>query len=193
MLRQHQVSSAAVEVALALAILLALAACGEANAPAAPPTRFAATAHSATAPTEPAQVTSTGTETPASGVGAEETIRIVDPWARPATMMEGKSVSAVYMVIRNEGGQADRLIRAESDVAETVELHETKMEGGTMKMEPVQAIDIPPGGQVELKPGGLHVMLIGLKRELAVGDRLTVTLYFEQAGVVTLEAEVRQP
>jgi copper(I)-binding protein len=133
--------------------------------------------------------------TPAESVqqAAGSSIRIEDPWARPATMMEGKSVSAVYMVIRNEGGQADRLIRAESDVAETVELHETKMEGGMMKMEPVQGIDVPAGGQVELKPGGLHVMLIGLKRELAVGDRLTATLHFERAGVVTLEAEVRQP
>jgi copper(I)-binding protein len=193
MLRQHQASSAAVEVALALAILLALAACGEANAPAAPPTRFAATAHSATAPTEPAQVTSTGTETPASGVGAEETIRIVDPWARAAIQMGGTPTSAVYLIIRNEGEEADRLLGAESDAAQTVELHQSKMEGGTMKMEPVQAIDIPPGGQVELKPGGLHIMLIGLKRDLPAGERLTLVLHFERSGDIEVEAEVRQP
>ncbi len=140
------------------------------------------------------QVTPTGTETPASGKeGAEETIRIVDPWARAAMQMGGTSTSAVYLVIRNEGEQADRLLGAESEAAQTVELHQSKMEGGTMKMEPVEAIDIPPGGQVELKPGGLHIMLIGLKRDLPAGERLTLVLHFERAGDIEVEAEVRQP
>jgi len=140
-----------------------------------------------------AQPSASPTPAQATQQSAGSSIRIEDPWARPATMMEGRSVSAVYMVIHNEGAQTDRLVRAESDVSEVVELHQTKMEGGMMKMEPVQAIDVPAGSQVELKPGGLHVMLIGLKRELAVGDRLTVTLYFERAGDLQVQAEVRQP
>ncbi len=223
MSRRYVTARATAMVALALLILLALIACGGESAPAglptptgvaeqtaaaptqpAHPTPTAAAEPSATAPmehthltptltNEPAQKPSTGTETPASGEGTKETIRIVDPWARAAMQMGGTSTSAVYLVIRNEGKEADRLLGAESDAAQTVELHQSKMEGGTMKMEPVEAIDIPPGGQVELKPGGLHIMLIGLKRDLPAGERLTLVLHFEHAGDIEVEAEVRQP
>lgn len=112
-------------------------------------------------------------------------------WARAATQADG--LSAVYMVIENTGDQPDRLLHAHCDAAQTVELHETKMEGGVMKMQPVDGIDVPAKGTVELKPGGLHIMLIGLTRDLNPGDTIEVELHFEQAGHVHVEATVVKP
>ena len=75
-----------------------------------------------------------------------------------------------------------------------MEIHETTMDGDVMHMQQVSGgIEIPANGQVELKPGGLHVMLIGLTRDLNPGETFPVTLQFENAGAVTVEAEVRQP
>ena len=112
-------------------------------------------------------------------------------WARAASQADG--VSAVYMVIENTGDQPDRLLHAHCDAAETVEIHESRTEGGVMKMQPVDGVDIPAHGSVELKPGGLHVMLIGLTRDLDPGDELELELHFEQAGHVTVRAMVQKP
>jgi copper(I)-binding protein len=112
-------------------------------------------------------------------------------WARPATQAD--ALSAVYMVIENTGDQPERLLHAHCDVAGTVELHETKMEGGVMKMQPVDGIDIPVKGTVELKPGGLHIMLIGLTRDLNPGDEIELELHFDKAGHVPVKAVVQKP
>ncbi|MEZ4767343.1 MAG: copper chaperone PCu(A)C [Caldilineales bacterium] len=102
--------------------------------------------------------------------------------------------SAVYMVLANGSATPDRLVSAAADVAGAVEIHETVMDGDVMRMQQLtDGIEIPANGQVELKPGGLHVMLIGLARDLNPGETFPVTLQFEQAGAVTVEAEVRQP
>lgn len=99
---------------------------------------------------------------------------------------------AVYMTLKNGGASDDALIGAKTDVAKTVELHETKMdENDVMKMSPVPNIPIPAGGSVTLKSGGLHVMLIDMQKELAVGDKISLTLTFEKAGPMTIEAEVK--
>lgn len=124
-------------------------------------------------------------------------IQVEDVWSRPAVTMgagETGGNGAVFMTLVNHGGEADRLIAAQADVAEVVELHESKMEGDVMKMQPVEGgIDLPAMGEVELKPGGYHVMLIGLKQNLNEGDRFPVTLEFEQSGSLIVEAEVRMP
>lgn len=126
-------------------------------------------------------------------------IQIIDPWARSATAntdastgMGGmaKANGASYMMIQN-GGAADKLLKAESDVAETVELHTVTDEGGMMQMRPVPSIDVPANSSVELKPGGYHVMLIGLKQELKPGDTVNLKLTFEKAGVMQVQAPVR--
>lgn len=118
-------------------------------------------------------------------------ITVENPWVRTAMMADGNS--AAYMVIKNNAGQADALIGAATDVAAAAELHEMVMEGDVMKMRPVagQRIEIPARGQVELKPGGLHVMLIGLKQKLDPGATVDLTLRFEKAGEVRVKAEVR--
>jgi hypothetical protein len=99
--------------------------------------------------------------------------------------------SAVYMTIRNPG-PADQLIRAESAVAQTVELHTVIESNGMMSMQQVAAIDVPASGEAVLQPGGFHVMLLGLTQDLTVGETITVTLTFAQAGPLTITAAVRE-
>jgi len=120
--------------------------------------------------------------------GGPAGIAVTDAWARAAVTGN----SAAYMTLRNKSTVADRLVKAESDVAGAVELHKTTMEGGMMKMAPVDGVDLPAQGQAELKPGGLHVMLIGLTRELRAGEKIKLKLYFEKASVQEIDAEVRK-
>jgi copper(I)-binding protein len=101
-----------------------------------------------------------------------------------------QQVGAVYMNIASTGA-ADRLIKAQADVAETVELHTVIEENGVMQMRPVPGIDVPANGSVQLKPGGFHVMLIGVNRVLIPGDKITVKLTFEKAGEREVQAEIR--
>lgn len=108
-------------------------------------------------------------------------------------MNEGGVNSAAYMVIANKGGINDRLLRVEGDVAEAIELHRSEIVDGVMRMSPVENIEIPAGGQTELKPGDLHVMLIGIKGELKPGDQVSLILIFELFGNLTVQAEVRAP
>ena len=117
-------------------------------------------------------------------------ITVSDAWARPSPMME--RAGAAYLVIQNNGAAEDKLLSVESDVAQTIELHETKEMNGMLQMSPVPNIPVPAGGKAELKPGGLHVMLIGLKRELKAGDKVQLTLNFEKAGKVPVTAEVKE-
>lgn len=114
-------------------------------------------------------------------------IKVVDPYAR-AAIPNG----AVFMQLVNQGSVDDSLIGVKTDVANAAELHESKMDAnGVMSMSPVASIPVPAGGSVTLEPGGLHVMLIGLKRDMAVGDKFNLTLDFEKSGSRTVEVEVR--
>ncbi len=121
------------------------------------------------------------------------TSSLYDLWARPTTA--GASVGAIYGLIANSGEADDRLISAASDVAASIELHEMTMGAGdVMQMRPVEGgILIPAGGATEIQSGGYHVMLIGLTRDLAVGDTFDVTLTLEQAGEITVTVTVRDP
>jgi copper(I)-binding protein len=139
---------------------------------------------------------------PPTSQSTSVSIEIKDAWSRPAVMMNmgdnsggdmSGSNGAAYMTIVNEGADADRLTSAESNVANSVELHQTVMKDNVMSMSPVEAIEVPANGQVELKPGGYHVMLVGLKQDLKVGDIVKLTLVFEKAGRIDVEAEVKNP
>jgi len=116
-------------------------------------------------------------------------LEVKRPWARPGN--RGGN-SAVYMEIHNAQSQADRLVAASTPVAEAVELHETRLAGEMHRMQRVRFIKVPAHGKVELRPGGLHVMLIRLKTSLRVGDRFPLILRFERAGRVSVEVEVRE-
>jgi copper(I)-binding protein len=127
---------------------------------------------------------------PETNTSSEPQIKVMEPWSRPSPMKAGNG--AVYMMLMNEGGVSDALISAETDVAEVIELHETKMEGDMMKMSPVTKVEIPAGGSTALKPGGLHVMLINLQEQLVPGEKIKLTLNFEKSDPLTIEAEVRE-
>jgi copper(I)-binding protein len=138
-------------------------------------------------------LTMTSTTALAQSAGS---IRVEDAWARQAPAMHGRGHGpagngAVYVTIRNGGGQPDALVAAASDAAATVELHETVRDGGVMRMRPLEKVTVPAGGAVEMKPGGHHIMLLGLRRDLRSGDTVTVTLTFEKAGTVSVQAPVR--
>jgi hypothetical protein len=115
-------------------------------------------------------------------------LRIVHPWAR-ASAGEAKN-GALYLEIVNTGDTPDRLVGASTPAADMAELHMHMSENGIMKMRPVEAVDLAPGEHVVLKPGGLHVMLMGLKGTLVEGVMMPITLVFEKAGSIEVEAEV---
>ncbi|MCX7859450.1 MAG: copper chaperone PCu(A)C [Chloroflexus sp.] len=102
------------------------------------------------------------------------------------------AVSAAYMVLVNNGA-ADAIVKAESDVAKSVELHNVIMENNVMQMRQVEAIEVPANGQVELKPGGFHVMLIGLNRDLKEGDEVVIKLTTRSGKTIEVKAPVRKP
>lgn len=125
---------------------------------------------------------------PAPAAAAD--ISVHDAWAR-ATARPGGS-AAVYMRILNGGVLADRLIGAHAAIAERAALHTHITKGeGAMRMIALEAIDLPPGGGVLLRPGNRHVMLFGLHDALEAGDRFLLTLVFERAGSVAVEVLVR--
>lgn len=118
-------------------------------------------------------------------------LRIENPWARPTP--PGAPTGGAYMTIVNTGAQADRLVGGASPVAARLEVHEMSMDGGVMRMRKLDGLTIPPGASVALKPGGHHVMLIGLKRPLKIGETVPATLRFEKAGEVAVEFTVQPP
>ena len=127
----------------------------------------------------------------ASAQAPPVTTVISNAWARPT--VQGQTAGGGYLRIDNKGAFGDRLIGASSDAASSVELHSMTMDGEVMRMRRVEAIDVPAGGSVELKPGGLHLMLIGLKAPLRAGSTIPLTLRFEKGGEVRVEAKVAAP
>jgi copper(I)-binding protein len=121
-----------------------------------------------------------------------QTVAVVahDAWARePAP---SRDVTALFVVLENRGSTRKAVVSATSEMADKVELHEMKMDGTMMRMSPVKQIEVPAGGTTELKPGGLHVMIFGLRRRPAVGDALAVTLTLDDGTKVPVVATVRQ-
>ena len=128
-------------------------------------------------------------------------IEIQSPWVRAASVIDASSgmndmggiTSAAYMVIQNPGTEADTLIGVRSDIAEIVELHTSQTKNGVTMMSAVESVPIPARGKVELKPGGLHIMIIKLKKDLMAGETVSLTLIFEKSGEIQVEAEIKNP
>ncbi len=119
-------------------------------------------------------------------------ITVEGVWGRNSPKMA--TAGAFYMVIKNSGSEADKLVSASAEVCGTVELHESyMMDDGAMGMRPVTGgtIEIPAGGSVELKVGGLHVMCLDKTSEFALGDTYPVTLTFEKAGEIVVDAKIQ--
>lgn len=117
-------------------------------------------------------------------------ITVDHPWAR-ATPGAVKN-SAAFMVFDNKGA-ADKLISVTGDVAREIQIHSMITEAGVMKMREIKALDIPANGKAELKPGGFHVMLIGLKDGLKEGEKFPLKLKFEKAGELTVVVTAEKP
>jgi periplasmic copper chaperone A len=132
-----------------------------------------------------------GFVTPALAQGTGNTsVTVEQPWARatPTGAMSG----AVYMTLDNKSGSPDRLTGASSDVADKLQIHEMKVENGVMQMHEIAGgLPIPANGSVALKPGSYHVMLIGLKKPLTVGEKFPLTLTFEKAGNISVTVPVQ--
>lgn len=125
-----------------------------------------------------------------SACGKSDGIVVLDAWARPGFRGDN---SAVYLTINNQTNQRDGLIGANSDVAGGAEMHLSKMDAaGTMTMERQDLVVIPAKDSIELAPGGLHIMLVILGKDLSVGDTFPLTLEFQRAGDITIEVEVKQ-
>lgn len=116
-------------------------------------------------------------------------LEIDHPWSRATP--PGAKVAGGYFTVTNHGGVPDRLVSVTSDISAKAEVHEMAVKDGVMTMRPVEGgVEIPAGGKIELKPGGYHLMLMGLKRPAKEGESFPATLTFEKAGSVTVEFQV---
>lgn len=119
-------------------------------------------------------------------------IAVERPWSRATP--PGATAAVGYLEFRNDGNADDRLVSASSPAAPDVRVHEMKVENGVMTMRPLGGgLPIPAGEAVALKPGGRHLMLVGLKQPLKAGDEVPLTLTFEKAGTVDVALEIERP
>lgn len=167
-------------VPAAVCAILLLAGCSRQAEPAEPGSASAASAPG----------TGSGDAAPAGGTASAGTIAITAATLRPPP--GGRDVTAAYLVVTSTGG-ADRLIGARSPEAASIELHTHTHAGGMMRMEEVNAVDIPAGATVAFEPGGLHLMLFGVTAAASGAGPVPVTLRFETAGEITVPFAVRQP
>jgi periplasmic copper chaperone A len=113
--------------------------------------------------------------------------KVEGAWARPT--VHGQAGGGGYLKITG-GSTPDRLLGANASISKEVELHTMEMDGNVMRMRQIEGIDIPAGKSVELKPGGQHVMFVGLKQTLKNGAHFPIKLRFQKAGEITVEMKV---
>lgn len=116
-------------------------------------------------------------------------VAVATPWARAT--IGGGTTGAVFLTLHNRGAAPDRLVAASTPIARRAALHHHEIDAGVMKMRPVAAIFIAPGSTMALAPGGLHIMLTGLRYRLSEGSSFPLTLTFEVAGSATIRVDVR--
>ena len=128
----------------------------------------------------------------AAAAGAHAQVEARAAWVRGT--VQGQTTAGAYMELTS--GQRASLLGAESPAARSAEIHEMKMEGNVMRMRAVPRLELPPGKTVELKPGGHHMMLVDLKRQLKKGDlvriRLKIELSDKTIKTIQVVAEVRE-
>jgi hypothetical protein len=122
-------------------------------------------------------------------VFAADPITIERPWARASA--PGQTVGGGFMTIVHQGGGEDLLISATTPIAREVQIHTMNMDGGVMRMRPVEGgLTIPADGRVVLQPGGLHLMFMDINAPLVAGTTFPVTLRFAKAGEIKVEFNV---
>ena len=127
-----------------------------------------------------------------ASAAAHAQVTVTDPWVR-STVAQQKTTAAYMTITSLQGG---KLVEASSPVAASAEVHEMKMDGDLMKMRAVDALPLPMGKAVELKPNGYHMMLMGLKTPVKAGDVVPIKLVIEDAKgqrkTVDVKAVARQ-
>jgi len=122
--------------------------------------------------------------------GSAGSVTAVNPYVR--AIPPGATVSAAFMQLKNGDKSDHSLVAAQSPAAKSVELHTHTLKDGMMMMRQVKKIDLPAGKTVELKPGGLHIMLIGLTKALKPGDQVELTLIYEDGNKSKITAPVKK-
>jgi periplasmic copper chaperone A len=113
-------------------------------------------------------------------------MHISTPWARATP--KGAAAGAGYMTITNKGTTPDTVSCVSDDASAQCQIHSVTMEGGVMKMRPVDSgLEIKPGETITLQPGGYHIMFVNLKHPLEQGESVKATLKFEHAGTIDVE------
>jgi periplasmic copper chaperone A len=127
----------------------------------------------------------------ASGAFADGPLKVQSAWARAS--LTGASNGIAYAMLVNEGSAPARVVGGSTPVAAHVEFHLHAMSGGMMTMQQLEAIEVKPGETVVLKPGGLHVMLVGLKQRLQQGASFPLTLKLADGSSIAVEVKVLAP
>ena len=121
--------------------------------------------------------------------GGPPDVRISDAWARET--VSGQTSTAAYMILKNEGAGDDRLVSVSAEAPAMAMLHSSESSDAIARMRPLDSgLAAPAGATIELKPGGTHVMVMGLRAPLNVGDRLKLTMRFEKSGERPVEVRV---
>lgn len=110
--------------------------------------------------------------------------------ARAVASIPGANTTAIYLTVRNDGPQSDRLVAAATPAASMVHLHAGQVQGGVSSMRSTDSFDVPARGRLQLRVGGDHLMLMGLPKPLQAGTTITVTLTFENAGEMKVSVPV---
>jgi periplasmic copper chaperone A len=111
-----------------------------------------------------------------------------DAWARPT--LKGTRTGAVYLILSNHGTASDRLVGISTPVAERAEVHEDVTTNGVMSMKAVPELALPVGTDTAIEPGRYHIMLMGMKAQLAVGETFPITLTFASAPPLNVSVAV---
>jgi hypothetical protein len=123
----------------------------------------------------------------AAETSAAGSVAVEHAWARASP--KGAPNGVAYLTLVNQGTEPDRLVGASSPVAENIQFHEERAEDGISKMRQLEAVDLPPGATVTLKPSGIHLM-IRLKQQFKEGETFPLTLTFAKAGAVEVTVKV---
>jgi copper(I)-binding protein len=119
-----------------------------------------------------------------------------EAWARPALAAtgtdSGANLTAVYLTLENRGNQSERLIGVTTEMADTAEIHETQTGDGRAGMQWMDFVEIPPNSAVKFRPGGYHIMLTHLKRDLIAGQTFTIRLQFESGKTLQVVVNVQE-
>jgi copper(I)-binding protein len=114
-------------------------------------------------------------------------ISISGAWSRAT--VTGQASAAAYLTIMNRGGD-DKLLKVSTPIGHAT-LHSTTMDNGVMRMRPLEEVDVPARSNVEFKPGGMHIMIMGVKQPLGAGSSFPLTLQFDRSGERRVMVAVR--